>query len=151
MTSFRNYNTNIPQHLFNEEFEALENLSANCNLVIQRANKGTSVALVDKDVYIRCIEKILDDAAKFQNVKIKKEILHFSINHERRINDYLKSLEKSGSLTTDQYEKIKAKLEVDQGFYVGFARYRKLSLMFVRHLDLYQWRLELLVINLQSF
>ena len=34
--------------------------------------------------------------------------MNFSINHERRINDSLKSFEKSGSLTTDQYMKIKA-------------------------------------------
>ena len=52
------------------------------------------------------MKKILDDATKFEKVKIKKGILNFSINHERRINDYLKSLEKSGSLTTDQYKKI---------------------------------------------
>ena len=47
------------------------------------------------------MEKILDYAAKFEKVKIKKGILNISINHERRIKDYLKSLEKSGSLTTD--------------------------------------------------
>ena len=29
-------------------------------------------------------------------------------NHEKRINDYLKSFKKSGSLTTDQSKKIKA-------------------------------------------
>ena len=108
MTSFRNYNANIPQHLSNEEFEALKNLSANCNLIIQKADKGNSVVLVEKDVYIRYIEKILDDATKIKQVKIKKEILDFSSNHERRINNYLKSLEKSDSLTTDQYKKIKA-------------------------------------------
>ena len=108
LISFRNYNANIPQHLSNEEFEVLKNLSANCNLIIQKADKGNSVALVEKDVYIRHIEKILDDATKFEKVKIKKGILNFSINHERRINDYLKSLEKSGSLTTDQCKKIKA-------------------------------------------
>ena len=108
LTSFRNYNANIPQNLSNEEFEALKNLPANCNLVIQKADKGNSVVLVEKDVYIRYIEKILDDATKFEKVKIEKEILNFSINHERRTNDHLKSLEKSGSLTTDQYKKIKA-------------------------------------------
>ena len=108
LTSFRNYNANIPQNLSNEEFEALKNLPANCNLVIQKADKGNSVVLVEKDVYIRHIEKILDDATKFEKVKIEKEILNFSVNHERRTNDHLKSLEKSGSLTTDQYKKIKA-------------------------------------------
>ena len=54
------------------------------------------------------MEKILDDVTKFEKIKIKKGILNFSINHERRINDYLKSLEKSVSLTTDQYKKVKA-------------------------------------------
>ena len=58
-------------------------------------------------MYIRNIEKILDDAAKFEKVKIKKIYWDFSVYHERRINDYLQSLEKSGSLTTDQYKKIK--------------------------------------------
>ena len=108
LTPCRNYNANIPQHLSNEEFEALKNLSANCNLIIQKADQGNSVALVEEDVYIRHVEKILDDATKFEKIKIKKGILNFSINHERRINDYLKSLEKSGSLTTDHDKKIKA-------------------------------------------
>ena len=52
------------------------------------------------------MKKILDDVTKFEKVKIKKGILNFSINHERLTSDYLKSLEKSGSLTTDQYKKI---------------------------------------------
>ena len=63
---------------------------------------GNSVALVEKEVYTMHIEKNLGDATKFEKVKIKKEILNFSINHERCINNYLKSLEKSVSLTTDQ-------------------------------------------------
>ena len=77
--------------------EALKNLSASCNLIIQKTDKGNSVALVEKNVYIRHIEKILDDATKFGKVKIKKEILNFLINHERRINNYF-----------NQYKKIKA-------------------------------------------
>ena len=133
MTSFRNYNANIPQHLSSEESEALKNLSANCNLIIQKVNKGNSVALVKKDVYIRHTEKILDDTTKFEKVKIKKRIL----------------IQKSGSLTTDQYKKIKA-FGSGLGILYGLCNI-KLSLMFVRHLDLYFRRLGLLVINLQSF
>ena len=38
----------------------------------------------------------------------KKRILNFSINHEKNINNYLKRLEKSGTLSTEQYKKIKA-------------------------------------------
>ena len=79
-------------HLSNEEFEALKYLSANFNLVIQKADKGNSVALVQNDLHIRHIENILDDATKFEKVKIKKGSLNFSINHEKRTNN-LKSLE----------------------------------------------------------
>ena len=58
-------------------------------------------------VYVRHIEKILHGATNFEKVEIKKGILNFLINHERRIHNYLKSLEKSDSLTTDQYKKTK--------------------------------------------
>ena len=43
LTSSRNYNANVPQHLSNKEFEVLKTLSKNCNLVIQKADKGNSV------------------------------------------------------------------------------------------------------------
>ena len=84
-----------------------KNLSANYNLIFQKADKDNSVVLVEKNDYIRHIEKKIDNATKFEKVNVKKGILNFSIYHERRRTDYLKSLEKSGSLTTDQYKKIK--------------------------------------------
>ena len=77
LTSFRNYNANFSQHLSNEEFEVLKNLLANCNLIIQNEDNGNSVVLVEKHVYIRHIEKILDNATKFEKTKIKKGILNF--------------------------------------------------------------------------
>ena len=82
------------KHLSNEEFEALKTLSGNCNLVIQKADKGNSVVIVEKDVYVRHMETILSDLNKFEKVSIKKGILKFSINHEKNINNYLKRLEK---------------------------------------------------------
>ena len=65
LTSFRNYNANLPQQFSNEEFEALKTLSANCNLVIQKADKGIhSAVIVEKDVYVRHTEMILSDSLK---------------------------------------------------------------------------------------
>ena len=107
-TFFRDFNANVPQHLSNEEFEALKTLSGNCNLVIQKADKGNSVVIVEKDIYVRHMETILSDLNKFEKVSIKKGILNFSINYEKNINNYLKTLEKSGSLSTELYKKIKA-------------------------------------------
>ena len=51
---------------------------------------------------------ILSDLNKFEKVSIKKGTLDFSINYEKNINNYLTRLEKSGSLSTEQYKKIKA-------------------------------------------
>ena len=65
LSSFRFYNTNVPQNLSDEEFTALENLSKNNNLVVQKADKGNSVVLVDRDVYVNYMENILKDQTKF--------------------------------------------------------------------------------------
>ena len=48
LTYFRHYNANVPQKLPNEEFEALKTLAANCHLVIQKADKGNPVVIVEK-------------------------------------------------------------------------------------------------------
>ena len=72
-------------------FEALKTLSKNCNLVIQKADKGNVVVIVKKDVYLRHMETIISDHNKFEKVSIKKGILNFSINHEKISNmDFVK-------------------------------------------------------------
>ena len=113
LTSFRNYNANVPRHLSNEEFEALKTLSKNCNFVIQKADKGNLVDIVGKDVYLRHMEKVISDHNKFGKVSIKKGNLNFfplTMKKKRKeyISNYLKRLEKSGTLSTEQYKKIKA-------------------------------------------
>ena len=95
LTSFRNYNANVSQHTSNEAFQALNTLSKNCNLVIQKADKGNSVVLVERGISSRRMEEIISNHSKFEKVSIKKGILNFSINHEKNINTYLKRLEKS--------------------------------------------------------
>ena len=39
---------------------------------------------------------------------LKKNLLNFTVNHEKRINEYLKSLKSLGALIVDQHKKIKA-------------------------------------------
>ena len=136
LNSFRFYNANIPQNLSDEELEAIEKLSKDNNLVVQKADKGNSVVLVDKDVYVNYMENILKDQSKFEKVKIKTRILNFQVNHEKRINEYLKSLKNSGSLSVDQCNKIKA-VGSRPGFFTVFAKFTKLLLIFVHHLDLF--------------
>ena len=50
---------------------------------MQKAGKGNSVALAEKDVYLRHTETILSDLHKSEKVGIEKGILNFSVNHEK--------------------------------------------------------------------
>ena len=107
LTSFRYYNVNLPRNLSDEEFKTLQNLSKNINLVVQKSDKGNSVVIVDKDVYIQHMELLLSDRAKFEKVDTKKGLLNFTVNHEKRIKEDLKYLKLSGALSVVQYKKIK--------------------------------------------
>ena len=64
--------------------------------------------ILDKDVHIKHMESLLINNAKFEKVNTKKGLLNFSVNHEKRINEYLKSLKSSGVLSIEQHKKIKA-------------------------------------------
>ena len=108
LSSFHFYNANVPQNLSDEELEALDRLSKNKDLLIQKADKGNSVVLVDRDVYIKHMENILKDNTKFEKVDVKTRTLNFQVNHEKRINEILKSLKSTGSLSDKQYKNIKA-------------------------------------------
>ena len=75
----------IPQNL-----EALDRLSKNKNLIVQKADKGNCVVLVDRDVYTKHMENIFKDNTKFEQVDIKTRTLNFQFNNEKRINEILK-------------------------------------------------------------
>ena len=108
LTSFCNYSANLWHNLPDEEFEALQNLTKNTNLMMQKPDKGISWVVLIKNVYIKHIEILLSDEAKFEIVDVQKGLLNFTVNHEKWINKYLKSLKLSGALKVEQHKKIKA-------------------------------------------
>ena len=57
------------QNLSKKGLAALTNLSKNKDLVIQKFDKGNSVAIVDKDTYIKIMENLLIDQRKFEKVR----------------------------------------------------------------------------------
>ena len=54
------------------------------------------------------MENILKYNTKFEKVDIKTRTLNFHVNHEKRLNEILKSLKFTGSLSDKHYKKIKA-------------------------------------------
>ena len=77
----------IPQKL-----EALDGLSKNKNLIVQKADKGNCVVLVDRDIYTKHMENIFKDNTTFEQVDIKTRTLNFQFNNEKRINEILKEV-----------------------------------------------------------
>ena len=44
------------------------------HLIIQKADKGNVVVIIDENVYIEKMESILNDTFKFQEVELKKSM-----------------------------------------------------------------------------
>ena len=72
LSSYRNYNNNVPQNLSKEEFLALQNVRKNKNIVIQKSDGGNSVVVVDKADYLDKMEKRLNDTWIFEKKKSKE-------------------------------------------------------------------------------
>ena len=75
------------------EFKDLRHLSKNKNIVIQKADQGNSIVILDKISYISAIEEISNDHTKFFNSDIPagKEI-NYITNLEKKISSDLKLL-----------------------------------------------------------
>ena len=98
--SYRSYNNNVPQNLSKEEFIALQNLSKNKNLIILKSDKSNSVAIVQRQNYLKKMNDILSDQKKFSKVSLNHEtLLNFAINQEKHVDQVLKKLVESKGMT----------------------------------------------------
>ena len=73
------------ENLTASEFKALSHLSKNKTIVIQKADKGNTIVILDKISYISAIKEILNDHTKFSNLDIPagKEI-NYITNLEKK-------------------------------------------------------------------
>ena len=96
------------ENLTASEFKALRHLSKNKNIVIQKADKGNTIVILDKISYMSAIEEILNDHTKFSNLDIPavKEINHIT-NLEKRISSDLNLLKDKEIIGKATYKNIK--------------------------------------------
>ena len=84
-TSFRSYNYKSEINLTKKEQVALNNLSNNENIIIQKSDKGNSIVLLDKDKYIEGMYKILNNNVKFEMLKFDHDKeLSYVLNLEKK-------------------------------------------------------------------
>ena len=108
VSSLESYNNSSPiKNLTSEEFSALTSLSRTIGLVIQKSDKGNSVVLVDRNVYVERIENLLSDTCKFSKVDYDKDKeLNFVLNQETIVRDTLKELFDKKSISESLYTKL---------------------------------------------
>ena len=106
LTSYQNFSSDKdPPENLTPEFKALTCLSKNKNIVIQKADKGNTVVILDKCSYISAIEETLNDNSKFSKLDIPagKEINHI-VNLEKRITSELKLLKEKKIIDKSTYK-----------------------------------------------
>ena len=93
-SSFKQVSRISDKNLSREEVKALNNLVKNKNLVIQKADKGNKIIVLNRSDYISKLIKILEDTSNFRIVNIEeRKPLNHLIHMEERIIRLLKSLE----------------------------------------------------------
>ena len=66
--------------------------------MVQKSDKGNSVVILDKDVYINILNHFFVIKVNLEKTDTKKGLLNFTVKHEERINEYVKSLNLSGAV-----------------------------------------------------
>ena len=108
LSCYRNYNNNLPRYFSNEEFLALQNLRKNKNIAIQKSDQGNSVGIADKVDYLDKMENLLNDTRKLENINLKDYgILNFSFNQEKYVDNILKELVASNSISEETRRSLK--------------------------------------------
>ena len=89
------------------EFDVLKILLKNKNIIVQKADKGNTVVILNRKYYVCKMKNILNDRSKFQKVYIDHDkILNHLIHMENRVTDVLKNLRDKKEISMEQYKDL---------------------------------------------
>ena len=78
------------------------------NLVIQKADKGNTIVILDKDSYLISVETLLKDSSKFKNITVApNKDLNYIINSEKRVTDLLKKYKNKNAISEETNNKLR--------------------------------------------
>ena len=101
--------------------------------------------VVFKADYLDKMENLLNDTRKFENINLKNDgILNFVINQEKRVDNILKKLVASNSISEKTRRSLKP---VGTRPGMDFVKLKKISSIIVRLFDLFCQQLILLPFN----
>ena len=112
-TAFKSYSAfnkdnSPPSNLSKDEFESLCKLKTENNFVIQTADKGHTIVILDKNSYLKSVETLLKDSSKFKNNLVAPDKdPDYIINSEKRVTDLLKKLKNNNAISEETYNKLR--------------------------------------------
>ena len=113
-------------NLNNDEFESLCKLKNENKLVIQKANKGNVIIILEKYTFlIKPVEILLKDSSKFNSIPVApaKDINHIT-NSEKRVTDLLKKLKNKNAISDEIYNKL-SPISSKPGTFYGSSKVHK--------------------------
>ena len=94
------------KNLPDEEIKAFKNLIEK-DLVMQKADKGNTIVILNKNDYISRHNQILDDTSKFKRLNLEEgKVLNHIIHMEQHIIDLLKSLKNQDEISEKHYHNL---------------------------------------------
>ena len=102
-----NDNCKYENNLSSQELSSLKTLMRNKNIVIQRADKGNTVVIIDKDKYIQGVKNVISDSSKFIPLNIPPEdYINYIVNVEKKFRKLLNNLYDNNKISKDELLKI---------------------------------------------
>ena len=91
LSSFENFKFKDELNIDTDELKALNDLSSRKDIIIQKADKGNSVVILNNGDYIKRMNEMLSDIDKFKKLIVKpgKE-LNLLLKHEDKLISFLK-------------------------------------------------------------
>ena len=90
-----------------EEINLLKALMRNKDIIIQKADKGNTVVITDKDKYIEGVKRAISDSNKFVQLNITTEkYFNYIINVEKTLKQLFKDLLDNDKISKDEFDKV---------------------------------------------
>ena len=81
------------------------------NIVIKKSDKCNSVVIIDKAGYLDKMENLVNGTQKFEKINLKNDgILNFAVNQEKRVENILKNLFASNSISDETRRSLKPRI-----------------------------------------
>ena len=93
-SSYEDTGKTLEKNFSIEEFDALKILLRSKDIIVQKADKGNTIVILNRKDYVYKTKNILNDkSTKFQKVYIDHDkILNYLIHVENKVTDVLKNL-----------------------------------------------------------